>query len=31
MEFTPHTDAPRTAGELPYVTAAQASALMKSA
>ncbi len=31
MEFTPNTDAPRPAGELPYVTAAQASALMKSA
>ena len=31
MEFNPNTDAPRPAGELPYVTAAQASALMKSA
>jgi hypothetical protein len=31
MEFTPNTDAPRPAGELPYVTAAQASALIKSA
>jgi hypothetical protein len=31
MEFTPNTDAPRPAGQLPYVTAAQASALMKSA
>ncbi len=31
MEFSPHTDAPKPAGELPYVTAAQASALMKSA
>jgi hypothetical protein len=31
MEFTPNTDAPRPAGELPYVTAAQASTLMKSA
>ena len=31
MEFTPNTDAPRPAGDLPYVTAAQASALMKSA
>jgi len=31
MEFPPNTDAPRPAGDLPYVTAAQASALMKSA
>jgi len=31
MEFGSNTDAPRPAGELPYVTAAQASALMKSA
>jgi hypothetical protein len=31
MEFPTHTDAPKPAGELPYVTAAQASALMKSA
>ena len=31
MEFTSNTDAPRPSGELPYVTATQASALMKSA
>jgi hypothetical protein len=31
MEFGSNTDAPKPAGELPYVTAAQASALMKSA
>ena len=31
MEFTSNTDAPRPAGELPYVTATQASALMRSA
>ncbi|HQR22668.1 MAG TPA: DUF1631 family protein, partial [Burkholderiaceae bacterium] len=31
MEFSSNTDAPKPAGELPYVTAAQASALMRSA
>jgi hypothetical protein len=31
MEFTPNTDTPRPGGDVPYVTAAQASALMKSA
>jgi hypothetical protein len=31
MEFPPNNDAPRPAGELPYVTAAQSSALIKSA
>jgi hypothetical protein len=31
MEYPPNNDAPRPAGELPYVTAAQSSALIKSA
>lgn len=31
MEFPSSTDTPRSSGELPYVTATQASALMKSA